>query len=104
LSSSDTSIGEFKAYFGIAMQLTEYDTARELLVKWERGQPEDMSARNSRIELEIATGNLEAAWKLVNSLLAVLPNDAEAVAERQTIQQKLAKLNILIHVSLSPAP
>jgi hypothetical protein len=104
LSSSETSTSEFKAYFGIAMRLAEYDTARELLVKWERGRREDMAAKHSRIELEIATGNLEVAWKLVNSLLAVLPNDAEALAERQTIQEKLTRLNALIHPSLFPTP
>jgi serine/threonine protein kinase len=104
LSSPETSTAEFKAYFGIAMQLGEYDTARELLVKWEHGQPQDSDATHSRIDLEIVTGNLESAWKLVNSFLAASSNDTKALIQRQAVQRRLGELNQLIQPSADSGP
>jgi serine/threonine protein kinase len=99
LSSPETSIAEFKAYFSLAMKLGDYDLARALIVRWEQEQPQEASTLPFRIEVEIATGNLDAAWKLVNRTLAVSPNDARALTERETIQKKLAELIELIYNS-----
>ena len=99
LSSPETSVAEFKAYFNLVMKLGDYDLAREFIGRWEQEQPQEVSTLPFRIELEIDTGNLEAAWKLVNRTLAASPNDARALAERETIQKKLAELIVLIHNS-----
>jgi tetratricopeptide (TPR) repeat protein len=104
LASPETSAAEFKAYFGIAMQLGDYDTARELLDKWEHGQPKDPDAKRSRINLEIVTGNLESAWKLVNRFLAASPNDTNVLAQRYEVQRRLGELNRLIQPSVDSSP
>jgi hypothetical protein len=56
----------------------------------------------ARLDLEIAAGNLSAAWKLVNQTLADSPDNARALADRQTIQKMLASLNELINSQTQP--
>jgi tRNA A-37 threonylcarbamoyl transferase component Bud32 len=104
LSSPETSVAEFKACFNLVMKLGDYDLARALIARWEHQQPLEALTSPYRIELEIAAGNLDAAWKLVNRALAASPNDARALAERATIQQKLAELIDLIYNSAEFSP
>ena len=102
LASPETSVAEFEGYFKFAMRLGDYDLARALIVRCEQEQPQEASTLPLRTELEIAAGNLDAAWRLVNRVLAASPNDGRALAERGTIQKKLAELNELIHDSAEP--
>ena len=102
LSSPATSMPEFKAYFDLAMKLGEYDLARELIYHLEQPQPQAPATLRARLDLEIAAGNLSAAWKLVNQTLADSPDNARALADRQTIQKMLASLNELINSQNQP--
>jgi predicted Zn-dependent protease len=79
------------------MKLGDYDLARELTVHMETRQPHDPATLQARVDLEIAAGNLAVAWKLVNQTLAASPDNAQALANRETIQKKLANLNALIN-------
>jgi serine/threonine protein kinase len=97
LSAPETSFAEFQAYFDLAMKLGDYDLARELTVHMETRQPHDPATLQARVDLEIAAGNLAVAWKLVNQTLAASPDNAQALANRETIQKKLANLNALIN-------
>jgi serine/threonine protein kinase len=96
LSSPGTSAAESKAYFDLAMELGEYDLAGEWINRWEESQPHDVSTSYARIDLAIATGNVEVAWRLNNQMLAVAPKNARALARRDAIQKKLADLIDLI--------
>ena len=100
LSSPETSFAEYKAYFNLAMGLNNYDLARELIVHMEERQPYDPSTLQARVDLEIAAGNLAVAWKLVNQTLAASPDNARTLADRETIQKKLADLTKLINGQL----
>jgi hypothetical protein len=104
LSSLGTSTAEFKAYFGIAMRLGEYDMARDLLTKWEHGQPLDPDVVRSRIDLYILTGNLESAWNSVKNILDASPNDTNALTQRQAVQRRLRELNQIVRPSVDPGP
>ena len=97
LADVQTTAAELQAHLNIAVQLGEYDTARELVVRWEECQPGDASARHARIEVEIGAGNVETAWKLVNQKLADTPNDPSALAQRERIQKTLDGLMDDIH-------
>jgi tetratricopeptide (TPR) repeat protein len=95
--SPDTSVAEFKAYFYLAMKLGKYDLARDLINHWEELKPQDASVIRARIDLEIAAGNLQRAWKLTSQILSAAPDDTRALADQQIIQKKLAELIEITH-------
>ena len=96
LADPEVSLPELKAYFELAMKLGVYDLARQFIFQWDRQQHHHPAVLRARLDLEMAEGNLAAAWELVSQLLAESPQDAQAHADRKTIQAGLARLNELI--------
>jgi len=96
LSNPATSSAECKAYYELAMKLGEYDLAREMIFQMEQRQPGDPATKQARLELELATGNLSAAWRLDNQILTASPHDERALADRKTIHRMLDEFDGLI--------
>jgi tetratricopeptide (TPR) repeat protein len=91
-TSAGASVAELRAYFDLAFKLGDYDLARELIGRWERGQPDDPRALRSRIQLEMAAGAFSPALKLIDQELARNPNESWALAQRKAVLKNLTEL------------
>ncbi|HEY3857872.1 MAG TPA: protein kinase [Verrucomicrobiae bacterium] len=90
--SQATSPAECGAYFTIACKLGDYDSARQLLDRWERALPTEPEVRRHRIELDLMVGSFGAATQLIDRLLATDPNDSWLLDQRRIVADKLKGL------------
>jgi Flp pilus assembly protein TadD len=89
---AETSAAECQAYFTIASQAGDYDTARRILDRWEQLAPNDAALLHHRIELEIMAGNFPAALRLIDGALAGAPSDSWTLGRQEAVLEKLRTL------------
>ena len=85
----EASPAELQAYFSLAVGLDEHALARELLARWSRLEGSDPRLTRARIELEMASGSLDAALRLIEKALAGQPQDAWLQTRRETALREL---------------
>lgn len=91
-ASEETSAAEHRAYFELALELADYDLARELLGRWERQKPEDPRVRRSRIKVELASSALGPALNLIDKMLVESPDDGWVLEQREEAKKRLNEL------------
>lgn len=95
---------EFQAYFGFAFKLDDVALAREIVEHWELQFPTDISARRSRIQVEMAAGAYGSALKLIDQLLANSPQNTWAMEQRGKILEGINKLQMTATQWEGPRP
>jgi hypothetical protein len=91
-AASEPSLTECRAYLPLAMQLSDYDSAKEFLNWWAKVAPADPDLEHQRVTLELMAGNYGVALKLIDSKLAAFPNDPWARESRRRIVTQLQDL------------
>jgi serine/threonine protein kinase/tetratricopeptide (TPR) repeat protein len=91
-SDAEASGAESRAYFTIACELGDYDSAKQLLDRRAMLASVDADLRHDRVELAILSGNFESAIRMIDSLLAHNTDDAWALRQRQVVIEKLEGL------------
>lgn len=104
VSLPDSSRGELRGYFGMALELGDLPLASELFARWERVSPRDARLRRDRIRLAIATGALGPALEQLDGLLGDYPNDAWAREQRDRVLADLRRLAGIIPAATSASP
>jgi serine/threonine protein kinase/tetratricopeptide (TPR) repeat protein len=97
-AASEPSLTECRAYFPIAIELSDYDSAKQLLNWWEKAAPDDTDLAQRRVELELMAGNFGAALHLIDSQLSRFPNDPWARDSRRRV---IALLQDLLNSSMT---
>ena len=91
LKAEETSASECRAYFRIAMELHEFDLARELISRWGGLAPASRDVMQSRIQVDLVTGAFGNALLLLDQMLAKDPTDAWALERRRGALESLEK-------------
>jgi tetratricopeptide (TPR) repeat protein len=91
-NAEEVSPAECRAYCAMACDLSDYDSAKRLLDRWEKAVPNDAKVPRRRLDLLIATGNYGAAIQLIDRLLAQAPSDPWLLQQRRVVTEKLKRL------------
>ena len=89
VAAKETSPLECQAYFDIALEMLDYDSAKQFLDRWEKGAPGDADALRKRIELQIKTGSFANAIQLIDSVLVRNPDDLWAAQQKRNVVTQL---------------
>ncbi len=102
--ASDLSAPECRAWFDLAMELPDIETARAFVRQWEQVAKVDPTARRARIRVELAAGALGQALQQLNGLLAKEPGDEWATAQRNLTLEKIKTLAASATEKTNPKP
>jgi serine/threonine protein kinase len=88
-ADAELSAAECRAYLAMAIQLSDFDTAHQLLDRWDKLAPDDPDLAHHRIELEMAAGNFTGALRIIDGVLTRAPADSWARDRRKAVLQEI---------------
>jgi len=101
-SESNPSVDECRAYFPIALELHDYDSARNILHSWQLGTPDDLVLLKRHVELEMLAGNFREAFRFIQDAKLHDPNNSWTAEFQQDVVTQLQDL--LHHLTLQTNP